>query len=122
MNERVTPALTHQFVRGVIRFTTAEYTRTKPPVIPAANPAENLILGETRMNAFRRSSAAVLFFMLSALAQTSQNPYDPRLTFAPLTLPDPVNSYRSSNGAPGPNYWQNQADYEMHADLETVTK
>lgn len=31
--------------------------------------------------------------------------YDPRLTFAPLSLPEPVNSYRSSNGAPGPAYW-----------------
>ena len=45
--------------------------------------------------------------------------YDPRLTFAPLTLPEPVNIYRSSNGAPGPAYWQNEADYEMHAELDT---
>src|SRR6202161_2100262 len=48
--------------------------------------------------------------------------YDPRLTFAPLTLPDPINAYRSSNGAPGPSYWQNQADYEMHATLDTKAK
>jgi hypothetical protein len=74
------------------------------------------------MNAFRRSAAAVLLFALSAVAQNSQNPYDPRITFAPLSLPDPVNSYRSSNGSPGPNYWQNQADYEMHADLDTAAK
>ena len=46
--------------------------------------------------------------------------YDPRLTFAPLTLPDPVNAYRSSDGSPGPAYWQNEADYEMHADLDTA--
>ena len=48
--------------------------------------------------------------------------YDPRLTFAPLTLPDPVNAYRSSNGAPGPSYWQNRADYELHADLDVAAK
>jgi len=48
--------------------------------------------------------------------------YDPRIAFAPLTLPDPVNVYRSSNGAPGPMYWQNEADYEMHAELDTQTK
>ncbi len=48
--------------------------------------------------------------------------YDPRLTFAPLALPDPVNVYRSSNGAPGPGYWQNQADYEIHTTLDTGTK
>src|ERR1700685_3476754 len=48
--------------------------------------------------------------------------FDPRVTFAPLTLPDPVNAYRSSDGAPGPAYWQNQADYEMQATLDTAAK
>src|SRR5579862_1999246 len=59
-----------------------------------------------------------------ALAQTvtTASSYDPRLTFAPLTLPDPVNAYRSGSGAPGPSYWQNGADYEMHADLDTAAK
>ena len=42
--------------------------------------------------------------------------------FAPLTLPEPVNRYRSSNGAPGPDYWQNRADYEIHATLDTARK
>lgn len=46
----------------------------------------------------------------------------PRLTFAPLTLPDPVNAYRSGDGAPGPSYWQNEASYELHAELETAAK
>ncbi len=44
--------------------------------------------------------------------------YDPRETFAPLTLPDPVNVYRAGNGAPGPQYWQNRADYLIHARLD----
>jgi hypothetical protein len=48
--------------------------------------------------------------------------YDSRLTFAPLTLPGPANAYRSSNGAPGPEYWQNEADYELHATLDTEHK
>jgi hypothetical protein len=55
-------------------------------------------------------------------SSTAPAPYDPRLTFAPLALPDPVNSYRSSNGAPGPGYWQNRADYELHANLDTAAK
>ena len=56
-------------------------------------------------------------------AKTEPAPsYDPRLTFAPLTLPDAVNVYRSSNGAPGPGYWQNEADYELHAELDTKAK
>lgn len=43
--------------------------------------------------------------------------YNPLETFAPLTLPEPVNAYRSSNGTPGPAYWQNRADYTIHAHL-----
>ena len=50
-----------------------------------------------------------------APAQASR--FDPLHTFAPLTLPDPVNRYRSSNGAPGPDYWQNRADYLLRAHL-----
>ncbi len=48
--------------------------------------------------------------------------YNPRATFAPLTLPDPMNVYRSSSGAPGPQYWQNEADYQLHAVLDTAQK
>ena len=66
-----------------------------------------------------------LYHLPTAHAQAPAAPestYDPRLTFAPLTLPDPVNAYRSSNGAPGPSYWQNEADYELHATLDTAAK
>ena len=48
--------------------------------------------------------------------------YNPLETFAPLTLPEPVNRYRSANGAPGPDYWQNRADYELHAQIDTARK
>ncbi len=66
-----------------------------------------------------------LSFLLSCTAAINAqqaSKYDPRLTFAPLTLPDPVNAYRSSDGTPGPAYWQNEADYEMHAALDTQAK
>jgi hypothetical protein len=42
--------------------------------------------------------------------------------FAPLVLPGSVNMYRSGSGAPGPSYWQNRADYELHAAIDTATK
>src|SRR3954470_12517679 len=48
--------------------------------------------------------------------------YDPLQTFAPLALPEPVNRYRSSNGAPGPDYWQNRADYRIAASLDPARK
>jgi hypothetical protein len=77
-----------------------------------------------------------LLFVLSffaaiahAQAQSAAQPaiaqptvYDPLKTFAPLALPDPANRYRSSNGAPGPDYWQNSADYEIHVQLDPATK
>jgi hypothetical protein len=48
--------------------------------------------------------------------------YDPAATFAPLGMPEPVNTYRSGSGAPGPGYWQNRADYVIDARLEPKTK
>lgn len=44
--------------------------------------------------------------------------YDPQRAFAPLTLPDPVNAYRAGDGSPGSAYWQNRADYVIHAALD----
>ena len=65
--------------------------------------------------------AAALSFASVGIAQSPAS-YDPLKTFAPLTLPDPVNSYRSANGAPGPLYWQNRADYEIYTAIDTATK
>ena len=40
--------------------------------------------------------------------------------FAPLTgLPAP-NEFRLASGAPGPRYWQNRADYDISASLDTA--
>ena len=41
--------------------------------------------------------------------------------FAPLDLP-PGNQYRAGSGAPGPKYWQNHADYDIKASLDTASK
>ncbi len=57
-----------------------------------------------------------------ALPAPAQPAYDPLQTFAPLTLPNAVNRYRSANGAPGPDYWQNRSDYEIHAALDPAAK
>ncbi len=66
-----------------------------------------------------RSRFATVTF---SLAQSKGPAFDPQKAFAPLTLPEPVNEYRSSNGAPGPGYWQNAADYVIHANLDTAQK
>jgi hypothetical protein len=41
--------------------------------------------------------------------------------FAPLQLPPAPSSIRLANGAPGPKYWQNRADYDLSATLDTTT-
>jgi len=41
--------------------------------------------------------------------------------FAPLNLP-PGTIYRSGSGMPGPRYWQQRADYELHGTLDTAAK
>jgi hypothetical protein len=51
-------------------------------------------------------------------AQKSAGVYNPRQTFAPFQMPSPVNSYRGPDGAPGPDYWQNRADYKIAATLD----
>jgi len=51
-------------------------------------------------------------------AKLAARGYDPLQTFAPLTLPDPVNAFRAGDGAPGGAYWQNRADYVIHATLD----
>src|SRR6185437_17143855 len=76
-----------------------------------------------------RCAALLLIVPVLGLAQVTApqfNPrfdtrFDPRETFAPLTMPEPPNQYRSGGGSPGPAYWQNAADYEMHATLDTKT-
>ena len=47
--------------------------------------------------------------------------YDPRAAFAAVDLPGPVNAVRSGSGLPGPGYWQNRADYAIHAAIDTRT-
>ena len=57
-----------------------------------------------------------LFFILPVVAQQNSN-YNPRETFDPLFDLYGGNVFRSSNGAPGPEYWQNESDYKIDASL-----
>ncbi|RAJ82322.1 hypothetical protein CLV59_104548 [Chitinophaga dinghuensis] len=57
--------------------------------------------------------------MQSSYAQTSH--YDQHEAFAPIFYTSNGNEYRSADGSPGPKYWQNQADYNIQATLDTVS-
>lgn len=43
--------------------------------------------------------------------------YDHQDVFGPITWPVTTGDTRSASGQPGPNYWQNRADYLIHATL-----
>jgi hypothetical protein len=61
--------------------------------------------------------AALLVAAAPAFAQ-SDGGYDPRALFAPLQLPQAANAYRGGSGKPGPLFWQNRADYDLHATID----
>ncbi len=56
---------------------------------------------------------------LLALPAAAQQPA-PNPVFARLDLPAP-NAYRSGDGRPGPDYWQNRNDYRIAARLDAAT-
>jgi len=72
---------------------------------------------------------AAMFTPLAAQTPTQQQPRlkfdrtgvpDTSL-FAPLGLPF-GNEFRSGSGKPGPRYWQQRADYDLHGTLDTAAK
>ncbi len=57
----------------------------------------------------------------SLLAQKNETSlFDPHELFAQNGYTKNSNEFRSANGAPGPMYWQNRADYTLHASIDTV--
>ncbi|AMR30944.1 hypothetical protein A0256_05640 [Mucilaginibacter sp. PAMC 26640] len=63
-------------------------------------------------------AAALLFSVNYSSAQSTYNPSD---LFPALPLLPPGNEYRMANGEPGPNYWQNRADYQLNVTLNEQT-
>lgn len=57
-----------------------------------------------------------------AQAPVVSSAYNPLALFAPFHYQYPVNRYRSGDGRPGPDYWQNRADYVIHATLDPESK
>jgi hypothetical protein len=57
-------------------------------------------------------------FSASAQSTATSEKYDHQELFGPITWPTTSNGTRSAAGKPGPNYWQNRADYLIHATLD----
>ena len=64
------------------------------------------------------SAVAALAVLAALAAPAAAAGYDPRAAFAPLDLPGPIDAQRSADGRPGAGYWQNRADYRIHATLD----
>jgi hypothetical protein len=68
---------------------------------------------------------AALLWHVSSMTLMAQNVeqaksnYDYHDLFSPLFYTYNGNEYRASNGEPGPRYWQNKADYQIEARIDT---
>ena len=63
------------------------------------------------------------FYFFSNSIAAQKNPgsiFDPHELFAQNFYTKNGNEFRSANGAPGSKYWQNRADYILHATIDTV--
>jgi hypothetical protein len=78
------------------------------------------------------SLGLLLFLVVTVQAQRRRrrsNPNDTITTsynsaelFSPLFYSEKGNGFHSANGAPGAKYWQNRVDYQIKANIDTVTK
>ncbi len=66
-----------------------------------------------------RFCLAALFGLTAAAAVAGT--YDPLETFAPFDPGQAPSVYRSADGRPGPQYWQNRADYTIRARLDPAS-
>ncbi len=65
---------------------------------------------------------ATVFMLTSAVISQTRTQYDPHKVFDPNFDANGGTVYRGANGAPGPEYWQNRADYKIAATLDTAAK
>ncbi len=53
---------------------------------------------------------------------TPKSTFDKYEAFSPLFLTGQANAFHSATGNPGPEYWQNRANYKIKATLDTVNQ
>jgi len=73
------------------------------------------------MKTFITSSILLLIsvnFSQSTSAQDSVSIYNKNKVFDPSFMSQDATEFRSANGAPGPKYWQNSANYVIHSTLD----
>jgi hypothetical protein len=53
---------------------------------------------------------------------TISSSYQPAELFSPMFYSEKGGEFHSANGDPGPKYWQNRVDYQIKANIDTVSK
>ncbi|MGZ3776856.1 MAG: M1 family peptidase, partial [Mucilaginibacter sp.] len=75
--------------------------------------------------------AIIILLSLSVQAQRKRKPqnvdtlvsnYQPADLFSPMFYPERGDEVHGANGEPGPKYWQNLANYNIKASIDTATK
>ncbi len=81
------------------------------------------------MKLFLKTCVSLLLIIGVSTAVYAQNDdsakktnYDKYKAFSTLFMEKHANAFHSATGKPGPLYWQNKADYEIHATLDTLHK
>ncbi|MDP9205413.1 MAG: M1 family metallopeptidase [Gemmatimonadota bacterium] len=85
--------------------------------LAACSQQRPVVLAPVQMDAPSADSSAVARQPRAAFDSQRDDPF---ATTNRIDWPGP-NRYRSSNGAPGPDYWQQRADYTITATLDTGT-
>ena len=71
----------------------------------------------------KTSLGSIIITLLAAILVYSQeSKYVPYKTFDPNFDSNGGTSFRSASGAPGPEYWQNKADYQIDDTLYSINK
>ncbi len=77
-----------------------------------------------KMN-FKLKLFSIVCLMLAsgfARSQSIKSNYNPLTLFKPNDKPLTATVYRSASGMPGPQYWQNKADYKINVSLNEAQK
>lgn len=64
--------------------------------------------------------AAPVFFLAAFAQSEPKSKFNPKALWDLQFYPHAPNDFRSANGAPGPRYWQNRADYKLAVTLDTA--
>lgn len=67
------------------------------------------------------SLLVLLAITMGTYAQTTGN-YNQHEAFAPMFYPAFGDKVRAADGTPGPEYWQNRADYNINAGIDTLAQ